>query len=298
MLWAHVVEAKLHSLKRALKANFDPNQPRVPAGSGRESGRWTDAGAGGATSNPRLAQNVPRGGRGAGQVRLRSGQFVEATPAQEARLAVAQARAARAIRQVRELDSSWRPTPSLTETIEGEIAAAEAETREAEVRLRELAQVPPENLIEAFRQQQGLDLLGDPIWSREQNSVATCQIDNVPFIGVNSQALTYSGSDRSAAEQLRGVLIEKYPDVMSADDIGQFPNDAVFHAETTCLLRAARANGGTLKGKVVEVTVDRIMCSSCRTVLPALGLDLGNPMVKFIDPRGIVRTMRDGAWID
>jgi len=29
-------------LRLALKANFDPNQPRVPRGQGRESGRWTD----------------------------------------------------------------------------------------------------------------------------------------------------------------------------------------------------------------------------------------------------------------
>jgi hypothetical protein len=37
---------KAKKLQRLLdaKANFNPNQPRVPAGSGRESGRWTDAG--------------------------------------------------------------------------------------------------------------------------------------------------------------------------------------------------------------------------------------------------------------
>ena len=32
----------------ALKAGFDPNQPRVPAGR-REGGQWTDQGAEGAT---------------------------------------------------------------------------------------------------------------------------------------------------------------------------------------------------------------------------------------------------------
>jgi hypothetical protein len=46
LLWGRVVETKLRDLERALKANFDPNQPRVPAGSGRESGRWTDGGGG------------------------------------------------------------------------------------------------------------------------------------------------------------------------------------------------------------------------------------------------------------
>jgi hypothetical protein len=34
VLRAGVVEAKLRELKRAVKADFDPNQPRVPAGSG------------------------------------------------------------------------------------------------------------------------------------------------------------------------------------------------------------------------------------------------------------------------
>lgn len=33
----------VHSVRRALKAGFNPDQPRVPAGS-REGGRWTDGG--------------------------------------------------------------------------------------------------------------------------------------------------------------------------------------------------------------------------------------------------------------
>ena len=47
---------------------------------------------------------------------------------------------------------------------------------------------------------------------------------------------------------------------MNTDNIGRYPNNAVFHAEATCLLRAARANGGTLAGKTIDVTVDREMC--------------------------------------
>lgn len=31
----------------ALDCKYNPNQPRVPAGSGRESGRWTDGSSGG-----------------------------------------------------------------------------------------------------------------------------------------------------------------------------------------------------------------------------------------------------------
>lgn len=142
--------------------------------------------------------------------------------------------------------------------------------------------------MDAFRRQQGLDLIGDPIWSREQNSVSTCQVDGIPYIGVNSQALTYSDRDNTAAEQIRDSLIQSYPSRMNTDNIGQFPNNAVFHAEATCLLRAARANGGTLAGKVIEVHVDREMCRSCKQILPYIGLELGNPTVTFKDPRGRV----------
>jgi hypothetical protein len=134
-LTASLVETKLRRLERAVKTNFDPNQPRVPAGN-PDGGEWTDGGGGGST---RLAQARP--GRGSGQVRLRSGRIVSATPGQEARLAVAQARAEARASEVRQLDPNWRPTPSFTETIEGEILAAEAEGREAEARLHELATV-------------------------------------------------------------------------------------------------------------------------------------------------------------
>lgn len=140
-------------------------------------------------------------------------------------------------------------------------------------------------------------MLGDPVWSPGQNSVSTCQVDGVPYIGVNSQALTYSDRDDATAGQLRDSLIQSLPSTMNTDNIGGFPNNAVFHAETTCLLRAARANGGTLAGKKIKVTVDREMCWSCERILPAIGLELGNPEVIFVDPKGRVRIMRDGVWI-
>lgn len=301
LLRARVVEAKLRELKRAVKAGFDPNQPRVPAGSGRPSGRWTDGGGGGGGDiggSSQVAQNVPRGG-GGGSYRLRSGRLVEPTPAQAARLVAVEAEAARLRRQVREIDPAWEPRESLTtpDSIEGDIAAARGEAREAQVRLRELAQQPAENLIEAYRQQQGLDLLGDPIWSREQNTVATCKVGDVPLIGTNSGSITYTQQDQATAEHWRDALLEGYPTVMNTRRIGGFPNNAVFHAEATCLLRAARANGGTLAGQTIEVQVDRAMCASCRTVLPYIGLELGNPTVVFTDPSGRVRIMRDGLWI-
>jgi len=49
LLRARVVEAKLRELKRAVKAGFDPNQPRVPAGS-PDGGEWTGGGGGGGPS--------------------------------------------------------------------------------------------------------------------------------------------------------------------------------------------------------------------------------------------------------
>jgi hypothetical protein len=43
LLRARVVETKLRELERAVKAGFDPNQPRVPAGRS-EGGEWTGGG--------------------------------------------------------------------------------------------------------------------------------------------------------------------------------------------------------------------------------------------------------------
>jgi hypothetical protein len=46
LLRARVVEAKLRELERAVKAGFDPNQPRLPAGN-PGGGQWTNGGSGG-----------------------------------------------------------------------------------------------------------------------------------------------------------------------------------------------------------------------------------------------------------
>jgi len=97
---------------------------------------------------------------------------------------------------------------------------------------------------------------------------------------------------------MRGHLIEKYPEVMKQDNSGEMPNDALFHAEVTVLLRAARQNGGTLAGRTLEVHSDRVMCHSCKKVLPKVGLELGNPTVTFVGPKGSTRTMRNGDWDD
>jgi hypothetical protein len=148
--------------------------------------------------------------------------------------------------------------------------------------------------IEAYRKGNGLwDLFGSRI-----GTVTYTEFNGEKIFGSNSTSPTYSRSDRDAAISLRGTLLEKYPNVMNSNDIGRRPNDALFHAETTALLRAARANGGTLAGKTLEVHADRILCRSCETLLPYVGRELGNPTVTFIDRVGRKRTMRDGAWAE
>ncbi len=140
---------------------YRSDQPRVPAGS-RDGGQWTADGANGESRSPgsqqtgkpppindprvisdaspdpvrpgaQYAQKVPRrpvaGGGGRGPE----------SPAQSARLAAVEAQARDAIARVRELDPNWRPTPSFSETVEGQIASAQAETREAQARLSTLS---------------------------------------------------------------------------------------------------------------------------------------------------------------
>jgi len=237
---AAVVEEKLRNLQRAVKANFNPNQPRVPRGN-PDGGEWN--GTGGSGGRTRVAQ-MPRGGR-------RIGSDAEGTAAEEALRVVEEAQAREAIGRVREIDPSWKPSDSLTDpnSAAGPIERARGQRQEAEDRLIELAKQPAEDLMDAYRRQQGLDLFGEPIWSRERHTVALCKVGDKPFIGVNSDAPTYTTSDEFEARRLRHALTKSYQGLMATDNVGQMPNDALFHAETTYLLRAARAHGGTLKVK-------------------------------------------------
>ena len=129
---------------------FNPDQPRVHAGN-TGGGRWT-SGGGSPSGRVRLAQAdtgirndagegdtqiaQARGGRT--RVGPRVGESWEASPAEEARLAVAEGWAQTQIQRVRVLDPEWHPTPSFVESAEGAIARAEGEAREAEARLAEL----------------------------------------------------------------------------------------------------------------------------------------------------------------
>jgi hypothetical protein len=147
-------------------------------------------------------------------------------------------------------------------------------------------------VIEAYRSEKGLlDLLKDKI-----GVVAWTRFKGQDIFGSNSTSPTYTSADRKAAERMRATLIEKYPNITQQDNIGQVPNNAFFHAEATVLLRAAKENGDTLAGQTLEVFVDRPMCEPCKTMLPYIGLELGNPTVTFIDLAGQRMTMQGGAW--
>jgi hypothetical protein len=169
--------------------------------------------------------------------------------------------------------------------------------RAAEARLGELGRLPPDHLISAYRANgTGVDLLGRRPWAPDEGTVAMTTFRGGPVFGVNSRSPGYTEADERAAHLARDILIRRHPDVMATENVGRRPNDALFHAEATVLLRAARMNGGTLSGESFEVTVDRGLCSSCKTVLPHLGVSLGNPAVTFVGPRGEIKTMRNGSW--
>jgi len=128
-------------------------------------------------------------------------------------------------------------------------------------------------------------------------TVSLTTIDGKDIFGSNSDSPTYSSVDRAAAIRMRDVLSQKYPDIVDPDNIGKMPANSIFHAETTVLLRAARANGGTLAGRTLHVFVDAKVCNNCKPVLPKVGLELGNPTVIFHDTTRRNLTMRDGKWL-
>lgn len=307
----------------AAKGGFDPNQPRVPAGNpngGQWSGGGSESGSGSRARRQRdsdegrvLSDTTPdnlqkpgvrlaqaRGSGGGSSVRFR-GQRLPATVGQRMRFAAADRRAKKLIRQVNDIDRFWKPRLSATDpsTINGAIAIRRGEAREAEARLRELARQSPTQLIKTYRTlNNSRDLFGKETWPRDRGTVAVTTINRIPIVGINSGVPTFKARDQRAADIARDTLVAKYPDVMNTRNIGQMPNNALYHAEATILLRAERAQRASLFGHKITVRSDRNMCGSCKRVLPKLGLELGNPTVTFINPNGTTRTMWNGKWID
>jgi hypothetical protein len=147
--------------------------------------------------------------------------------------------------------------------------------------------------INAYRQKERLE----DLFGQEKGVVAHTIVDGKDVFGVNSASDAYTSLDRAAAKKLRDTLIKKYPALSSGHNIGTMPRNAIFHAETTVLLRAARENGGTLAGRTLIVHVDAETCNNCEAILPYVGLELGNPTVTFVDAKGSMITIRDGKLI-
>lgn len=162
---------------------------------------------------------------------------------------------------------------------------------------RSLAKIAAElaqRVIDAYRTEQNLwDL-----FRRRVGTVTTTEVDGLRYFGSNSTAPSFTSTDYRQAEELRKVLIDKYPSIMSTGNLGWRPNDAVFHAEANILMRIARDHGGSLTGREIEIHGDRDLCPSCGIVLPLIGMELGNPTVRLVGPGGNGRTMRNGAWVD
>ena len=135
------------------------------------------------------------------------------------------------------------------------------------------------------------------LFGEDDGTVALTTIRDKEIFGVNSTSPAFGEGDDHAAKQLRDILSRKYPGIVKSENIGWRPSDAIFHAETTALLRAAKANGGSLAGHKLEVFVDRPMCVSCDVLLPLIGLELGNPRVTFVGRGRAPKTMRDGIWM-
>jgi hypothetical protein len=147
-------------------------------------------------------------------------------------------------------------------------------------------------LIEAYRSENGLwDLFGS-----KTGAVTVTNLDGVDIFGSNSSSPTYQTIDRKEADDMRSRLLTKYPDLVRSDNIGKMPANAVYHAETNVLLRAARANGGSLAGRTMEVFGDTKLCNNCDKVLPFVGIEVGNPTVTFVNPNGRRQTIKNGTW--
>jgi hypothetical protein len=254
-----------------------------------------------------------------------SNWFPGASAGQQSRLDQAIGRSENALTQIRQYDPEWEPREqSLTSpgSVEGAIARAEARATEAETRLDQLrtgiggnrgplfepsptgAPLSPRVFdggawIDAYRSiNNAPDLFGRPMWSYDKGTVAAGEIDGKLYFGVNSTAPGYSSSDLNRALDARDTLVGKYPKEMDLDNIGQTPNDSLFHAESTILLRAARDNGGSLANRSIEIYVDQPVCDSCGKTLTKLGMELGDPYVVYVErDTGLRNEMWNGKWL-
>ena len=299
--------------------HFNPNHDNL--------GRFTtgDGAAGGSNTGGQPKTGGDHGlvhlanSRGRASIAVRVGRSsLEMTPIQAGQYAGAVAWRNMRLQDVQQVDPNWKAPRSIYEGVDGLIAATEGDALAAEGRLRELDRLTiggnggppldfssprpgtgfgPFTYSQTYRAVTGMpELPGYEAFSREDGTVALSDLRGKLVFGVNSDASAYTDGDRADANALRDVLIEKYPEDMATGNIGHKPNDALYHAETNLLLRAAKQNGGSLAGQTFEVHVDRKLCESCKVVLPLASSEIGSPTVKFIEPSGKINFLRNGQW--
>jgi len=253
---------------------FDPNQPRV-AGGNPDGGQWTSS----ALNDSRVLSDAAPdndwqpGERHAARGRRSGSGPGEAEPGQAARLALAEGRALDALWRVRKIDPSWRPKQQsyYGTTVESEIRKLNDIAVEAEARIEDLVR-PLRPLTEAYRSEiDSLDMFGhnrDP----KADTVAVTMIGRSIILGSNSGFPGYTRADEHAAYRMRDTLIAKYPEFIRPEgNVGERPFNALFHAETTVLLRAAkRIVGRCLDGRWKFIPTKRCATAATRCY-PRLG---------------------------
>jgi len=257
---------------------YSPTQRRIPAGR-TGGGRWTDEeqgeGGGGAIN---LGASLG-GGEYTADEEISDGSDSGATAAENSET----------LTVLQEAPASETQQGNGSRGYDDRLASSDKPSLDRVTMLGVLARAAG-RVIEAYRSANSLfDLFG-----HSDGAVAYTSVDEKDIFGANSTSPTYTSADFKAATELRDNLVAKYPDVMRNDNIGRAPNNALFHAETNVLQRAAEANGGSLAGRSLEVYVDRAICGNCRSVLPLVGLELGNPTLTFVDPQTIY-LIKDGT---
>lgn len=162
---------------------------------------------------------------------------------------------------------------------------------------RDLALFVARRLIQAIRRElASWDLFGE--LDQDRVTVAVTTIDGREVHGTSSKFGDWMAIDHAEARRLRAIIVQKYPHSAQGRTLGQMPLDSLFHAETNVLLRAARENGGNLRGRTLEVFLDGQTCLSCKKMLGHVARELENPTVTFINTRTgqVMGVVRDGRW--
>jgi hypothetical protein len=175
-----------------------------------------------------------------------------------------------------------------------QLAASEGLPPIGPLRAARLAYQVAKRLIDAYRSENLLiDLFGE-----KPGAVSVTTIDGEHIFGTHRGSRLHDRDDERDWRNLRDALATKKPDLGSLDNLGRYPLNALTHAETNVLVRAARKFGGSLAGRELEVLTDREMCLSCDVILPHVVQELGSPTVTFIGPKGPARTIQNGQWKD